>query len=60
MHLNLTHFEACLVFAFLTAIVFGVVTRRTDRERFFYGLYVLGCFLVATFGLGWLMFFGHG
>jgi hypothetical protein len=38
----------------------GVVSKRTDRERLRYGLYVFGCFIVALFGIGWLMYFGHG
>lgn len=59
MYWNLSHFEATVFFAFFTAIVFGVVSKRTDRERFSYGLYVFACFLVATFGLSWLMYFGH-
>lgn len=59
MYLNLTHFEACFMFAVFTAIVFGVISRRSDRERIYYGFYVFGCFLVATFGLGWLMYLGH-
>ena len=56
---NLNHFEASFFFAFFTAIVFGVVSRRSDRERLSYGLYVFGCFLAATFGLSWLMYLGH-
>ena len=56
---NLSHFEASLLFAFFTAIVFGVVTKRNDRERLNYALYVFGCFVLALFGLGWLMYFGH-
>lgn len=60
MYLNLTHFEASFFFALFTSIVFGVVSQKTDRERLRYGLYVFGCFLVAVFGLGWLMYFGHG
>jgi len=56
---NLSHFEAALVFAFFTSIVLGVVTRRTDRERAVYALYSFGWFLLALFGLGWLMFLGH-
>ena len=47
-------------FALFTAIVFGVVSKKSDRERLSYGLYVFGCFLIAIFGLGWLMYFGHG
>ncbi len=57
---NLSHFEAALLFSFLTSLVLAVVTKRTDRERVRYGLYCFAWFLVALFGLGWLMHFGHG
>ncbi len=57
---NLSHFEAALLFSFLTSVVLAVVTKRTDRERVRYGLYCFAWFLVALFGLGWLMHFGHG
>jgi len=60
MYWNLTHFQASFVFALFTSIVFAVVSKNTDRDRLFYGLYVFGCFLAATFGLGWLMYLGHG
>ncbi len=56
---TLSHFEAALLFAFFTSIVLGVVTRKTDRARGLYGLYSFGWFLVALFGLGWLMLLGH-
>ncbi len=59
MYWNLSHFEASFFFALFTSVVFGVVSRRTDRERLWYGLYVFGCFLAAVFGLSWLMFLGH-
>jgi predicted permease len=58
--MNLSHFEATLLFALLTSIVLGVVTKRTDRERLRYGLYCFGCFMGAVFGLSWLMYLGHG
>ncbi len=57
---NLSHFEAALLFSLCTSIVLGVVTKKTDRERLIYGAYCFGCFLLALFGLGWLMYFGHG
>jgi hypothetical protein len=38
----------------------GVVTKRTDRERLQYGVYIFACFVVALFGIGWLMYLGHG
>ncbi len=55
----LSHMEAALLFAVFTSIVLGVVTKRNDRERLRYGLYCFGYFLVALFGIGWLMYFGH-
>ena len=58
--MNLSHFEAPSCFRCFTSIVLGVVTKRDDRERLQYGLYMFGCFLAALFGIGWLMHFGHG
>ena len=58
--MNLSHFEASLLFALFASVVMGIVTKKTDRERLYYGLYVFGCFILALFGLGWLMHFGHG
>lgn len=58
--LNLSHFEAALLFALLTSIVLGVVTRQTDRERVHYGLKCFGWFVFALFAIGWAMRVGHG
>ena len=58
--MNLSHFEAALLFSLFTSIVLGVVTKQSDRERLKYGLYCFACFIVALFGLGWLMYLGHG
>jgi hypothetical protein len=58
--MNLSHFEAAVLFALFTSVVLGVVTKQTDRDRLHYGIYIFGCFVVALFGLGWLMFLGHG
>ena len=60
MKLNLTHFEASVLFALLASVVLGIVTKKTDRERLRYGAYCFGYFLVALFGIGWLMHFLHG
>ncbi len=57
---NLSHFEAALLFALCTSVVLGVVTKKTDRERLIYGLRSFGYFVAVMFGLGWLMYFGHG
>ena len=60
MFIALSHLQAAFLFAFFTSIVLGVVGRSTDRERWRYGVYCFGYFLVAIFGLGWIMHFGHG
>jgi hypothetical protein len=57
--MQLSHFEASFLFALFTSVVLGIVTKRTDRDRFHYGFYTFICFLVALFGLGWLMYLGH-
>src|ERR1039457_3762 len=58
--MNLSHFEAAFLFSLFASVVMGVVTKRTDRDRLHYGIYTFGCFLLALFALGWLMYFGHG
>ena len=45
------------VFAGLTAVVFGVVTKGTDRQRLVYGLKVFGEFLFVALILGWILYF---
>lgn len=57
--MNLSHLEMAILFALFTSIVLGVVTRKTDRERLRYGAQTFGYFILALFGLGWLMYFGH-
>jgi hypothetical protein len=57
---NLDHFEVSILFAALSSIILGLVTKRTDRERLHYGLYCFGYFLVALFGIGWFMKLLHG
>ncbi|MFB3826174.1 MAG: hypothetical protein ACE15B_05365 [Bryobacteraceae bacterium] len=57
--MTVSHFEAAFLFALFSSIVLGVVTKKTDRERLNYGVYVFVCFIVALFGIGWLMYFGH-
>ena len=60
MKINLSHFEASVLFSLFSSVVMGIVTKRNDRERFQDGAYVFACFMVALFGLGWLMRLGHG
>ncbi len=60
MRLDLNHFQTSLLFALLTSIILGLVTKRTDRERLRYGAYCFGCFMLALFGIGWFMRLLHG
>jgi uncharacterized membrane protein len=60
MKMTLSHFEASILFSLFTSIVLGVVTKNTDRDRLHYGIYTFLCFFGALFGLGWLMYLGHG
>ena len=60
MPVHFSHFEMSLVFALLASIILGLVTKRTDRARVRYGAYCFGCFMVALFGIGWVMHFLHG
>jgi uncharacterized membrane protein len=60
MTMNLSHFEAAFLFSLFTSVVMGIVTKNTDRERLQYGAYVFVCFMVALFGIGWVMQLGHG
>jgi len=59
MKMSLSHFEFAILFALVTSVVMGIVTKKTDRERIRYALYCFACFVGTLFGLGWLMYFGH-
>lgn len=58
--INLSHFEAAFLFSVLASVVMGITTKKTQKERVKYGLYCFGCFIVALFGIGWVMKLGHG
>ena len=45
------------LFASLTAVVFGVVAKGSERQRLGYGLKVFGEFLFIAFILGWILYF---
>jgi hypothetical protein len=60
MRMNLSHFEASLLFSLFASVVLGVVSKKTDHDRLRYGAQVFGYFLLALVGIGWVMKLGHG
>jgi hypothetical protein len=55
-----SHFTVALIFAAVTSVVFGITSKKTDRERLLYGLWVFGLFLAISLGSAWLMRLIHG
>jgi len=53
----MTHLLWMAVFAGLTAIVFGVVAKGTNRHRLVYGLKVFAEFMFIALALGWVLYF---
>ena len=45
------------LFASLTAVVFGVVAKGSERQRLIYGLKVFAEFIAIAFILGWILYF---
>jgi hypothetical protein len=60
MSLSLNHFWMSILFALFSSVILGIVTKQSDRERIRYGVYCFGCFLLALFGIGWVMRLLHG
>ena len=40
--INLSHFEAAVLFSVLASVVMGITTKKTQKERVNYGLYCFG------------------
>ncbi len=53
----MTHLIWMAVFAGMTAVVFGVVAKGSDRQRLWYGLKVFGEFIFIALILGWILYF---
>lgn len=54
--LELSHFQAMMVFAFFTSLVFAFLSKRTWPERAKNFLWTFLLFLLVGVGLGWLMY----
>ena len=53
---ELTHFQALLLFAVVISIAFGFLGRRRPKDRMRYILWSLLLFLMVGIGIGWAMF----
>ncbi len=51
-----SHFTAMFIFSFLVAVVFGVLSKDTPRDRAIYGAKVFGAFMGVALLLGWIMY----
>jgi hypothetical protein len=60
MPLYLDHLEVAVLFALLSSVMLGLVTKRVDHERVRYGVRCFAWFMAALFGIGWAMHFLHG
>ncbi|HEX5965836.1 MAG TPA: hypothetical protein VFY51_07880 [Pyrinomonadaceae bacterium] len=53
----MNHFLVMMLFAALAAIVFGAISKDTNRERAIYGVKVFAEFVVIGLALGWVLYF---
>ena len=53
----MNHFLVMVLFAALAAIVFGAISKDTNRERAIYGVKVFAEFVVIGLALGWVLYF---
>jgi len=54
--LELSHFQAFLIFAAVISVAFGFLGRRRPKDRVRYVLWSFFLFLVVGIGIGWLMY----
>jgi len=58
--LQLSHFQALVIFAVVISVAFGFLGRRQPKERLKYILWTLFLFLLIGVGIGWAMYpFSH-
>ncbi len=51
------HFLYLIGFAFFAAVVFGVVTAGTSKEKVIYGVKVFAQFVIISLVLAWIFYF---
>ena len=53
----MNHLLVMILFAALASIVFGAISKETNRERWIYGMKVFAEFIVIGMALGWILYF---
>jgi NhaP-type Na+/H+ or K+/H+ antiporter len=56
MTLQLSHFQAMLLFAMAISVAFGFLSRRPAMDRVKYIVWSLFLFLLIGIGIGWAMY----
>ncbi len=54
--MNLSHFQAMLLFAFVISLAFAFLTKRKLAERVRYALWAFLAFLLVGVAIAWLMY----
>jgi NhaP-type Na+/H+ or K+/H+ antiporter len=54
--MNLPHFPAMIVFAFIISVAFSLLAKETFAERIKYAAWTFLAFLLVGIALGWLMY----
>lgn len=54
--MDLSHFQAMLLFALVISVAFGFLGRRRPEDRFKYIIWTLFMFLLVGIGIGWAMY----
>lgn len=52
----ISHFQALVLFSFLTSVVFATISKRDLREQFIYGAKVFVAFVGIAILIGWIMY----
>jgi hypothetical protein len=53
--LELSHFNAALIFSLFASVVFGITQRETPRDQVRYGAYCFAMFMGGLLVAGWVM-----
>jgi hypothetical protein len=55
--MEISHFNAALLFSAFASVVFGITQRSTARDMVRHGLYCFAIFMGGLIAAGWVMWF---